>query len=107
MRRALSRLGGFGALALLYVVLFGLGTTLFPVSSGPAADPADASRALLGLVGCAAIDTVGATLALVQSRPGSVLAHTAGSRARADGRHQRIPRRHSGPASRVSGPAMG
>jgi len=58
MRRALWFLGRFAALALVYVVLFALGATLFPVSTGPAADPADASRALLGLVGCAAIDTM-------------------------------------------------
>lgn len=58
MRPTLRLLGRFAALTLLYVVLFVLGTKLFPLSSVPPVDPAEANRTLLGLFGCAAIDTV-------------------------------------------------
>ena len=58
MKRAASLAGRYVALVVLYVVLFVVGSRLFPVTATAGRSPAQAAQALLGLLGCAVIDTL-------------------------------------------------
>jgi hypothetical protein len=66
MKRAVTVVGQFLGLVSLYVVLFIVGTKLFPVRMGPPPDPKETAQALLGMLACAVIDT--ALLGLWASR---------------------------------------
>lgn len=66
MKRLLSLTGRFLALVVLYVALWIVGTRLFPVTVPGPKDPAQAARAVLGLLVCGVVDT--ALLALWASR---------------------------------------